>query len=129
MATISDLMSRDPERLDPEARIEDAWRIMHSHRVRHVPVCKGDKLVGLVTQKDLLVNAQNSSLLTLPVAEIMVFNIRTITTDTSAADAAQLMLKDKISCLPVVDNDVLVGIITESDFLRLLIQQLTASAD
>ena len=97
---------------------------MHAHRVRHVPVCKGEKLVGLVTQKDLLVNAQNTALLTLPVAEIMVFNVSTITTNTTPEEAAQVMLSDKISCLPVVEDDKLLGIITESDFLKLLIQLL-----
>jgi CBS domain-containing membrane protein len=127
MSNISTLMTENPVHLDPEARIEDAWKIMHTHRVRHVPVVKGDKLVGLVTQKDLLVNAQNRSLLTLPVAEIMVFRVSTITTDTTAEEAAKVMLNDKISCLPVVEDDKLVGIITETDFLKLLIQLLAES--
>ena len=127
MSNISTLMTENPVHLDPEARIEDAWKIMHTHRVRHVPVVKGDKLVGLVTQKDLLVNAQNRSLLTLPVAEIMVFRVSTITTDTTAEEAAKVMLNDKISCLPVVEDDKFVGIITETDFLKLLIQLLAES--
>ena len=127
MSNISTLMTENPVHLDQEARIEDAWKIMHTHRVRHVPVVKGDKLVGLVTQKDLLVNAQNRSLLTLPVAEIMVFRVSTITTDTTAEEAAKVMLNDKISCLPVVEDDKLVGIITETDFLKLLIQLLAES--
>ena len=124
MSNISDLMTANPARLDPEARIEDAWKIMHANRVRHVPICKGEKLVGLVTQKDLLVNAQNTALLTLPVAEIMVFKVSTITTSTSTEEAAQIMLSDKISCLPVVEDDKLMGIVTESDFLKLLIELL-----
>jgi len=127
MSNISTLMTKNPASLDPEARIEDAWKIMHTHRVRHVPVVKGDKLVGLVTQKDLLVNAQNRSLLSLPVAEIMVFRVSTITTDTTAEEAAKVMLNKKISCLPVVEDDKLVGIITESDFLKRLIQLLAES--
>ncbi len=129
MSTIPELMSVDPARLDPEARIEEAWKIMHSRRVRHVPVCKGDRLVGLLTQKDLLVNAQNTALLTLPVAEIMVFNVITIDSNTSPEAAATTMLNHKISCLPVVDDDRLVGIITESDFLALLIDLLATSSD
>jgi CBS domain-containing membrane protein len=125
MSNISDLMTAEPQSLGPEDKLEEAWKIMHTHGIRHVPVCKGDALVGLVTQKDLLVNSQNTSVLSLPVAEIMVFNIRTITTSTSPKEAATLMLKDKISCLPVVgDDNNLVGIITESDFLNLLIELL-----
>lgn len=124
MKTVSEFMIRQPATLDPEARLEDAWRIMHDQRVRHVPICKGNKLVGLVTQKDLLVNAQSTSLLSLPVAEVMVFNVRTITGDESIAIAAQTMLDHKISCLPVVEDNVLIGIITELDFLGLLIELL-----
>lgn len=124
MSTISDLMTSNPQRLGPEDKIEQAWKIIRAHHVRHVPVCKGDRLVGLVTQKDLLVNAQNTTLLTLPVAEIMVFNVKTITTDTSPEEAARLMLNDKISCLPVVEGDSLMGIVTESDFLKLLVKLL-----
>ena len=124
MTTITDLMTRHPIFLDPEARIEEAWKIMHDQRVRHVPVCKGSKLVGLVTQKDLLVNAQSSALLTLPVAEVMVFNVKTITEETDITSAAQMMVNEKISCLPVVNGDELTGILTESDFLNLLINLL-----
>ena len=124
MTIVADLMTREPIALGPETRIEEAWRVMHDQRVRHVPICKGKKLVGLVTQKDLLVNAQSSGLLTMPVAEIMVFNVRTITEDKTIAIAAQIMLDQRISCLPVVEDDELRGIITESDFLNLLIELL-----
>jgi CBS domain-containing protein len=117
-------MTQHPIFLGPEARIEEAWKIMHDQRVRHVPVCKGSKLVGLVTQKDLLVNAQSSAILTLPVAEVMVFNVKTITEETDITSAAQMMVNEKISCLPVVNGDELTGILTESDFLNLLINLL-----
>jgi acetoin utilization protein AcuB len=115
-------MTKNPTFLDPEARIETAWKLMHDQRVRHVPICKGKKIVGLITQKDLLVNAQNSALLSLPVAEVMVFDVKTVSPDATTAEVAKIMLNDRISCLPVVDNDELVGIITESDFLGLLIE-------
>jgi len=124
MTTVADLMIRNPATLDPEAKLEEAWRIMHDQRLRHVPICKGDHLVGLVTQKDLLVSTQSGSVLSLPVAEVMVFNVRTISPETDLAIAAQTMLDHKISCLPVVDGDTLIGIITESDFLSLLVDML-----
>ncbi|MBL6691145.1 MAG: CBS domain-containing protein [Pseudomonadales bacterium] len=124
MTDVRELMTADPATLDPEAKIEEAWKLMHSERVRHVPVCKGDKLVGLVTQKDLLVNAQNTSLLSLPVAEIMVFDVQTVDKDLPAALAAKRMIDEKISCLPVVENGELVGIVTDSDFLNLVIKLL-----
>ncbi|MBT4160664.1 MAG: CBS domain-containing protein [Gammaproteobacteria bacterium] len=124
MAKVADLMKKDPVSLDPEARIEEAWKIMHDQRVRHIPVCKGPKLVGLITQKDLLVNAQANSLLTMPIAEVMVFNVKTTEQEVEIASAAQTMLEERISCLPVVEDGNLTGIITESDFLQLLINLL-----
>ncbi len=120
MKTISEMMSSSPMTIGPEDKIEQAWRVMHDNRMRHIPVCKGDKLVGLVTQKDLLVNASNTALLSLPVAEIMVFDVETIDVSSSPKDAAQLMIKKKISCLPVLDGEELVGIVTDTDFLSLV---------
>ena len=124
MTSIQALMNDQPVSLDPEARIEDAWRLMRDNRIRHVPIVKNDNLVGLVTQKDLLVNAQNASLLTLPVAEVMVFNVKSITEDTDVLSATRMMLEERISCLPVVEDKKLKGIITESDLLSLLASKL-----
>lgn len=121
MKTVAELMRKKPVYLGPEATIEQAWLLMRKERVRHVPICKGLRVVGLITQKDLLVNAQNSALLSLPVAEIMVYNVKTIPPDTSLKDAARIMLDERISCLPVVADDELKGILTETDFLEALI--------
>lgn len=122
--SILDLGNRNPITLGPESRIEEAWKLMHDNHIRHIPVCKGDDVVGLVTQKDLLVNAQNPNLLTLPVAEIMVFNVRCIEPDTETLTAAKMMLDGKISCLPIIEGKALVGIVTESDLLGLLVSML-----
>lgn len=124
MKTVAELMSTNPLVLGPESRIQDAWKLMHDKRVRHIPICKGKEMVGLVTQKDLLVNSGNTSLLTLPVAEVMVFSVTTVQKDADAALAAQMMLDERISCLPVIEGNQLVGIITESDFLDRLIELL-----
>lgn len=126
MTDVKDLMTVGSVTLDPEAKIEEAWKLMHREYVRHIPVCKGDYLVGLVTQRDLLVNAQNTSLLSLPVAEIMVFDVQTVDKDQPAAFAAQRMIDEKISCLPVVENGDLIGIVTDSDFLNLVIKMLSS---
>lgn len=127
MIQISELMRTDPVSLDPEARLEQAWRIMHDNRIRHVPICKDGNLVGLVTQKDLLVNSQNPDLLSLPVAEIMVFNVHTASASTHLVQAARTMLEKRVSCLPVVDGEKLLGIVTESDLIELLVEMLEAA--
>ena len=121
---ILELGNPDPITLGPESRIEEAWRLMHDNRIRHIPICKGDDIVGLVTQKDLLVNAQNPGLLTSPVAEVMVFNVRCVEPDTDVLTAAKKMFVERISCLPIVDGNALKGIVTESDLLGLLVSML-----
>ena len=124
MSAINTLITQDPIWLGPEETIEKAWSAMHEHKVRHLPICKGEKLVGLITQKDLLVNSHNRALFTLPVAEVMVYDVHTITPQTSAREAANLMLEHRVSCLPVLEDGKLVGILTETDFLRHLVSFL-----
>jgi CBS domain-containing membrane protein len=121
---ITELMTKDPSWLDPEASIEEAWKLMHAQGVRHVPICKHDKLVGLITQKDLLVNAQNTALLSWPVAEIMVMDVLTVDVDSGLREPAKIMHDKKVSCLPVVDDGKLAGIVTETDYLGMLINFL-----
>jgi len=121
---ITELMTKDPSWLDPEASIEEAWKMMHEQGVRHVPICKHDKLVGLITQKDLLVNAQNTALLSWPVAEIMVMDVLTVNVDSGLREPAMIMRDKKVSCLPVVEDGKLAGIVTETDYLGMLINFL-----
>ena len=125
MASVADFMTSEPGWLDPEQRIQTAWEMMREHRVRHVPICKDGRLVGLITQKDLFVNAQSVAVMSLPVAELMIQDVITITTDVSLRDAAILLRDRHISCVPVVDaNDQLLGILTDTDLLSCLIDLL-----
>lgn len=105
--------------------------IMSWQCIRHVPIVdEHDRLVGLVTHRDLL-RASISSLAkmsekdqreiyrTVPVTEIMRTKVSTVTPDTDLRDAAAMMIDEKLGCLPVLDGRRLVGIITEADFLTL----------
>ena len=86
------------------------------------------RLCGLISQRDLLFNALSKALgigpevmahalAAVKVAECMTANPTSVSSDTSLAEAAKLMLANKYGCLPVVDGDKLVGILTESDFV------------
>jgi CBS domain-containing protein len=93
------------------------WR-----HIRHVPVeDKEGRLVGLVTHRGLLrmmikSDSSNSKLTT--VEEIMVKDPVTVSPSTSSLEAMELMRNNRLGCLPVVDGDQLVGIITSYDFLE-----------
>lgn len=95
---------------------------MDWNTIRYTPVedTKG-KLVGLVTARLLLRNYIKIKVIlkTTLVSEIMIQNPITVTQDTNILDAMKLMKDNKIGCLPVVNGDELVGLISETEFLRI----------
>jgi CBS domain-containing protein len=134
------IMTTEVAVLHEEDNLEIAERGIAGWRFRHLPVVEGNKLVGLVTERDLL-RASISSLderhalkdFNLKryffVREIMRTDVLTARPDTSLLDAGRAMLERKIGCLPVVEADgTLVGIVTESDFLALALDLLQRPA-
>jgi CBS domain-containing membrane protein len=129
---VRDLMSPEVATVGRNDRLTIADDLMRLGRVRHTPVLDddGQTLVGILSQRDLFrgalaralgygAHAQQKMLGSLLVKEVMTNDPITIGPDASAAEAARLMLARKIGCLPVVEDGELVGILTESDFLRL----------
>ena len=120
--------------ITPQTTLPEAQRIMLEHKIRRLPVVKSGKLVGIVTLGDIR-EAKPSDATTLSIYELnylmdrltakdfMTPNPITITADATIAEAARLMVEHKIGGLPVIDHGDLVGIITETDFCRLLISQ------
>ena len=131
---VRDWMTVDPVTIDPKKTLPEAQRLMKERRIRRLPVLQRGRLVGIVTQGDIR-GAEPSEASTLSVFEmhyllakltvekIMTWEPVTISPDATVRQAAQLMLEHKIGGLPVVDNDKLVGIITESDIFRVLVQE------
>jgi acetoin utilization protein AcuB len=131
-------MSKYPLTISPEESLSDAHTYMRDQKVRHLPVVKSDdKMIGLIAEDDLL-KAEPSSATSLSVWEIhyllmevkvksvMVKKVITTTEDTPIEEAAHLMLDHKIGCLPVIRDDKLVGIITESDIFRTFMELFAA---
>ena len=131
-------MSTYPLTIGPDESLSDAHNYMREQKVRHLPVVQSDdKMLGLIAEDDLL-KAEPSSATSLSVWEIhhllmevkvktvMVKDVITTTEDTPIEEAAHLMLDNKIGCLPVMRDDKLVGIITESDIFRTLMELFAA---
>lgn len=119
MITVGDFMTRDLVTVKEDDDLALADSILRLGGIRHLPVVQGTRLVGLVTQRDLLRSAATRSHQTTRASEIMVREVVTARPDTSLVQAAKIMLANKFGCLPVVEPDGrLVGIITESDFVR-----------
>jgi WS/DGAT/MGAT family acyltransferase len=128
---VAGLMTTPPITVRAEDRLANAWRLMRTHRIRHLPVVDRDgRLIGLVTHRDLLAASSSSiiagaeedrvQLLTWAgVGDVMETHLSVAHPDESAAAAGERLLRHKIGCLPVVEGDhQLVGIVTEEDFLR-----------
>ena len=130
--TIRDLMAQNPATLDRNETLDIPDAIMNLGRIRHMPVVEDGKVVGILSQRDLFRSAlivalgfgrrTTSALIkTIRVKEVMTKPVITITPEMPITDAARLMIEKKIGCLPVVENDKLIGLITETDILRYVI--------
>lgn len=131
---VRDWMTPNPITISPQTTLPEAQQIMMENRIRRLPVVWKGKLVGIVTFGDireakpsdattLSVYELNYLLDQLPVKNIMTPDPVTIPPGATIQEAAAIMLEKKIGGIPVVENGELVGIITESDFCRLLAAQ------
>jgi len=129
--TVSKIMATDVVALERNASLGIAKEIMDQRRLRHFPVVEQGNVVGVVSQRDLF-RASLASMLgyeertkkvfldNLSIKGIMSDPPITVTADTGISEAARLMVEKKVGCLPVVDGKRLIGLITETDFLKVL---------
>jgi len=129
--TVRELMNPEVATIGPNDPASMADEIMRLGRIRHLPVVDEDgELVGLLSRRDLFrgalasalgygEHAQRRTLELLRIKEVMTPEPSTVGPDVSLAEAAGLMVKHKIGCLPVVDAGALVGILTEGSFVEL----------
>ena len=131
MLTVNDLMTVDPITVTPDTSLRRIIGLMKKEGCRQLPVVDNGRLVGLVTDRDvrLVLNSplglhehqHNEELLDSIIAEgIMTVNPITIAPDAPAYKAAEMLSIYKFGALPVVEGEVLVGIITVTDFLDLI---------
>ena len=136
MIHVSDLMTDKVFTLQRIDTLHDVRSLMDLARIRHIPVIdEQGRFLGLVTHRDLLsytvsklagLEDQTQSEIdsSIMLGDIMRTDVTTVSPDTLLQDAAAILYKHKYGCLPVLEGEKLVGIITESDFLRLAIALL-----
>ena len=127
---VKEVMRTNVVFISSETKITEAKNIMMENKFSKLPVVDYGKLVGIVTKNDLL-KAEPSLATTLDMFEIgyllskltvkkvMMTNVITVSPDEVVEEAARIMVDNEISCLPVVKDDALIGIITESDLFNL----------
>ena len=131
---VKELMTKVLFTLTPEDPVDKAFIFFHFENIRHLPVLENESLVGIVSDRDLkkvigsrkkLTTNEEGTRVIIPakkVKNIMRRGVVTISPEQRAADAAAIMAKRKISSLPVVKKDKLVGILTATDILKAFVK-------
>lgn len=131
---VEDLMTSKVSSVHPDEDLARLNDLMLELNIRHVPVIDSEgMLVGIVSQRDLLRSAldtigalpdpqQRDLLQSTKVSEIMVAEPETTTGDQDISEAGRILLENKLGCLPVVEGDKLIGIITEADFVKYVVE-------
>jgi acetoin utilization protein AcuB len=134
---VGERMSRPVISVAPETPVHDALAMFKKEHIRRAPVIKDGKLLGIVTENDLL-NASPSRATTLSVWEmnylmskvtvrqVMSKKVKSIDVDTPIEEAARLMVDSKIGGMPVTREGKIVGMITETDLFRVLLELMGA---
>ena len=113
---IRDVMTPNPRTVSPGDSIQSAARIMRDEDTGVVPVVENGRPVGLVTDRDIVVRAiADDGQVNRPVRDIITGQIVTATPDMSTREAAQLMSEHQVRRLPVVEGELLVGIVSIGD--------------
>ena len=126
---VSEVMQREVATLEESERLDLADDIMRLGRVRHMPVVDGSRVKGIVSQRDLFAASLSKTidfepterrafLHAIDVSEVMSQDVKSVSPDITLREAARIMLRHGIGCLPVVEDDTLVGLVTETDLLR-----------
>ncbi len=129
------VMTVDPVRVEPDTPLDEALERMEQGGFRHLPVVEGERLVALVSDRDLLeatgwlprrVHAQRGPFATedvpCTVGEVASASVVTVGPGDPLDQACALLVRRSIGCVPVVDADALIGIVTETDLLRSFVQ-------
>jgi CBS domain-containing membrane protein len=134
--TVKDVMTLNVKSLRLNEQLSLADDVMTLDRIRHLPVLDqdGEKLVGIVSQRDLFRGAlaqavgythraRRKLLDKLRIKDIMTADVITTTPETPLSEAARMLMEHKIGCLPVVKDRRLAGILTETDFVALYLSR------
>jgi len=133
---VRDLMTQPAVTVGPTSPLRDVIQLMESNSIRHVAVADSERLLGLISHRDVL-RSQEGSLSGAPSDEqahmnrwiearwVMTKEVRTVYPDTPALEAALMLRSHGYGCVPVVEHGQLVGMLTDSDFVEYAIQELS----
>lgn len=132
---VRDIMTTEVTSVQETDTLLDAAMIFARSTMRHLPVLKDKKVVGILTQRDLrsyapgllsgVTSEQYQKVMeTTSIARVMTRNIHTVGPDQPVVEAVDLLYNQRIGCLPVIENEELAGIVTSTDMLGLMARLL-----
>jgi CBS domain-containing protein len=130
MLTLNEIMVSDLHTLEADNTLQDAVELMKSKKIRHIPIVgSNNQLLGLVTQRDILAASSPDSTnkqqeMSTPLNAIMITKLDTVNKGTDLRQAALFLQQHKHGCLPVVEDNTLVGLVTDTDFVSVAINLL-----
>lgn len=112
-----DIMTKNVAYIKPDSTVTEAARLMQQHNVGSIPVCDQTGVVGMVTDRDIVVRnvITGSDPQSTPVSNIMTTKVATVTPETDIELVSDMMSKNQVRRIPVVDNKTLVGIVALGD--------------
>ena len=128
---VVDVMSKCPITIAPQTPILEAYRLMQARHVRHLLVLEHGRLVGIVSDRDVRLSMPATTLWSweleyvstqLTAGQVMTTRPIVVESTCHASAAAALLVTEKIGALPVVDDGLVVGIVTASDFVHAFIK-------
>jgi CBS domain-containing protein len=120
MGQVRDVMTSNPTTCEPTATLVDAAKVMAREDVGPVPIVEGGKLVGLVTDRDIIIRAvaEGRDVTGTTVRDVASKDLVTVTADEDLDRALQLMAQHQVRRIPVVEGDRVVGIVSQADVAR-----------
>ena len=132
---ISAIMTKDVITLNHTDDLELAESLFKKNNIRHIPVVTGDKIIGMLSYTDLLrisfadaIDEDEQEVDTVvynmfTIEQVMAKNLTSVSSNTTIKEVAEILSKKEFHALPVIDNNILVGIVTTTDLINYLIEQ------
>ena len=129
------IMTTNVVSLNTTDSLEKAEMLFKEHNIRHIPVVEGKRIIGILSYTDLLrisfadaagedeqdIDTTVYNMFT--IEQVMAKKLVTVTSDTTIKEVAEILAKKEFHALPVVDNDMLIGIVTTTDLINYLLEQ------
>ena len=135
--TVSDIMTSEVITAGMDDTVEEIAKIFEQHHIHHIPILEGTRIVGVVSDRDVLKTispfantigdvTRDRNTLKRKAHQLMTRKVVTICPTDTAREAAETMMAHKFNCLPVLSNaGAVVGIVTKTDVLRCFVEQET----